>query len=416
MPDVCLYFQVHQPNRLIPYDFFHIGEHAFYEDDGLNAEVLSKVSEKCYLPANRMFTRLLKEHGGRFAMAMSISGTVIEQLEAHRPDVLESFQELVATGQVELLAETYYHSLAVLHSRKEFERQVDLHLQKLEDVFQVRPRVFRNTELIYNNAIAAQAETMGFDGVFAEGVEWVLNGMSPNHLYRAPHVTQIKTLLRNPGLSDDVGFRFSDRNWSEWPLTPEKFAGWLAEAEGEVVNLFMDYESIGEHQWEDTGIFEFWKGLPEAVEDAELSWVTPTQATQLFRVADDYDCHWSTSWADAERDLSAWMGNVMQQEAIAKIHRLEREVMEVGDPDLTHVWAKLQTSDHFYWMSTKGGTDGGVHQYFSPYSSPYEAYTYFMNVLADLQVRLRRLKEAKGRDGAGKRRRDRSVSGVSPSP
>lgn len=389
MPDVCLYFQVHQPNRLIPYDFFRIGEHAFYEDDGMNAGILNKVAEKCYLPANRMFQKLIGQHAGRFRMALSISGTVIEQMERYRPDVLESFQELVATGGVELLAETYYHSLAFVHSRKEFERQVEMHLQKLEDVFSVRPRVFRNTELIYNNAIAAQAETMGFDGVIAEGVDRTLAGQSPNFLYRAPDTARVRTLLRNIPLSDDLGFRFSDKSWNEYPLTPEKFAGWLAESEGDVLNLFMDYESIGEHQWKDTGVFEFWDALPEAVIEAGSQWVTPSEAVNLYRASREYDCQPLTSWADAERDLSAWMGNIMQQEAIAKIHRLEEAVLAVKDPELTHTWAKMQTSDHFYWMSTKGGTDGSVHDYFTPYPSPYDAYIYFMNALADLQIRLR---------------------------
>lgn len=393
MPDICLYFQVHQPNRLIPYDFFRIGEHAFYEDDGMNASILNKVAEKCYLPANRMFKKLIEESEGRFRMALSISGTVIEQLEQHRPDVLESFQELVATGGVEILAETYYHSLSFVHSNKEFERQVEMHLEKIEDVFSVRPRVFRNTELIYNNAIAAQAETMGFDGVIAEGVEWTLNGQSPNFLYRAPTTARIKTLLRNIPLSDDLGFRFSDKSWKEYPLTPEKMAEWIMDSPGDVVNLFMDYESIGEHQWEDTGIFDFWEKLPEAVIEAGSQWVTPTEAVEVYRASREYDCHFITSWADAERDLSAWMGNVMQQEAIAKVHRLEQEILAVRDPDLTHTWAKMQTSDHFYWMSTKGGTDGSVHSYFTPYPSPYDAYIYFMNVLADLQIRLRRAQE-----------------------
>ena len=390
MLDICLYFQVHQPNRLIPYDFFRIGEHAFYEDDGLNAEVLSKVSEKCYLPANEMFTRLIEESEGRFRMSLSISGTVIEQMQHHRPDVLESFQKLVATGGVELLAETYYHSLAIVHSKKEFERQVDKHLDKLEEVFSVRPRVFRNTELIYNNAIAAQAETMGFDGILGEGVEWMLNGQSPNFLYRAPHVAKLKTLLRNPGLSDDLGFRFSDKSWPEHPLSPEVFADWLSKSPGDVVNLFMDYETIGEHQWADTGIFDFWEKLPAAVEEEGGQWVTASEAVDLHRASREYDCHRPTSWADAERDLSAWMGNVMQQEAIAKIHRLEEEVLAAKDADLTDVWGKMQTSDHFYWMSTKGGTDGGIHSYFSPYGSPYDGYIYFMNALADLQIRLKR--------------------------
>jgi alpha-amylase len=395
MPDVCLYFQVHQPNRLLPYDFFRIGENATHEDDAMNAAILDKVAEKCYLPANRMFQQLIEENHGRFRMAMSISGTLIEQLQRHRPDVLESFQELVASGGVELLAETYYHSLAFVHSNKEFDRQVEMHLQLLEEVFSVRPRVFRNTELIYNDAIAAKSETMGFDGVIAEGVEWNLNGQSPNFLYRAPQTARIKTLLRNSRLSDDLSFRFSDPNWSKYPLTPEKFAGWLAESDGDVVNLFMDYENIGEHQWEDTGIFDFWKAMPEAVDDAGLQWVTPSEGVDLYRASREYSSHYLSSWADTERDLTAWMGNVMQQEAIAKVHRLEHEILAVNDPELTHTWAKMQTSDHFYWMSTKGGTDGSVHTYFTPYPSPYDAYIYFMNVLADLQIRLRRAQESK---------------------
>jgi alpha-amylase len=396
MPDVCLYFQVHQPNRLVPYDFFRIGEHALYEDDGMNAAILNKVAEKCYLPANRMFKRLIEENEGRFRMAMSISGTVIEQLEQYRPDVLESFQELVATGGVEILAETYYHSLAFVHSNKEFERQVEMHLEKIGDVFAVRPRVFRNTELIYNNAIAAKVETMGFDGVIAEGVEWTLNGQSPNFLYRAPTTARVKTLLRNTRLSDDLGFRFSDKSWKDYPLTPEKFAGWVVDSPGDVVNLFLDYESIGEHQWQETGIFDFWEKLPEAIIEAGAQFVSPMEAVEVYRASREYDCHFITSWADAERDLSAWMGNILQQEAIAKVHRLEQEILAVKDADLTHTWAKMQTSDHFYWMSTKSGTDGNIHSYFSPYPGPYDAYIYFMNVLADLQIRLRRAQEKMG--------------------
>ena len=393
MPDICLYFQVHQPNRLSPYDFFRIGDNANYEDDALNAEILSKVADNCYLPANRMFQKLIEENGGRFRMALSISGTVIEQMERFRPDVLESFQELVATGSVELLAETYYHSLSFVHSKREFERQVEMHLDKLEKVFRVRPRVFRNTELIYNNAIAAQAETMGFEGIIAEGVDRTLGGRTPNNLYQAPDTARITTLLRNYKLSDDLGFRFSDQNWPEHPLTPAKFAQWLAEAPGDVVTLFLDYESIGEHQKPETGIYDFWQQLPAAVDEAGLQWVTPMEAVSFYRAMDEYDAPFMTSWADTERDLSAWMGNVMQQEAIAKVHRLEKEILAVKDEELTHTWAKMQTSDHFYWMSTKGGTDGLVHTYFTPYPSPYDAYIYFMNVLADLQIRLRRAQE-----------------------
>jgi alpha-amylase len=396
MPDICLYFQVHQPNRLLPYDFFRIGENAEYEDEAMNRGILEKISGKCYLPANQMFKRLVEENNGRFRMALSISGTAIEQMERYRPDVLESFQDLVASGGVELLAETYYHSLAFVHSNKEFDRQVELHLQKLEDVFSVRPRVFRNTELIYNDAIAAKAETMGFDGIVAEGIPNLLGGMSPNFLYRAPMTARIKTLLRNVPLSDDLGFRFSDSSWNHYPLTPQKFADWLGKSEGDVVNLFLDYETIGEHHWDDTGIFQFWNQLPAAVEEAGLQWVTPSEAVNLYRASREYPCASLTSWADSERDLSAWTGNAMQHEAIDKVHRLEQEILAVNDPDLTDIWAKMQTSDHFYWMSTKGGTDGSVHDYFTPYPSPYDAYIYFMNVLADLQIRLRRAQEERG--------------------
>ena len=390
MPDVCLYFQVHQPNRLLPYDFFRIGENATYEDEAMNAEILSKVAENCYLPANRMFKRLIEENEGRLRMALSISGVVIAQMQHYRPDVLESFQELVATGSVELLAETYYHSLAFVHSNKEFDRQVELHLQKLEDVFSVRPRVFRNTELIYNDAIAAKVETMGFDGIIAEGIEHNLDGQSPNFTYRAPTTARIKTLLRNHVLSDDLGFRIVDPSWSEYPLTAEKFAGWLAACDGDVVNLFMDYETIGEHQSKDTGIFDFWEAMPAAIDEAGLQWVTPSESVELYRASREYSSQKLSSWADKERDLSAWMGNTMQQEAIAKVHRLESEILAANNPELTDIWAKMQTSDHFYWMSTKGGTDGNIHTYFTPYPSPYDAYIYFMNVQADLQIRLRR--------------------------
>ncbi len=393
MPDVCIYFQVHQPNRLLPYDFFRIGENAVYEDVAMNAAILDKVSDNCYLPANKMFKKLVEENDGRFRMALSISGTAIEQMERYRPDVLDSFRELVATGSVEVLAETYYHSLAFVHSNKEFDRQVEMHLEKLEKVFSVRPRVFRNTELIYNDSIAAKVETMGFDGIIAEGVDWNLNGGSPNFIYQAPEAARIKTILRNTRLSDDLGFRFSDPSWCEFPVTPGKFASWLGDCEGDVVNIFMDYENIGEHQSAETGIFDFWKALPEAIDDQGLQWVTPSESVELYRASREYHSRFITSWADAERDLSAWMGNVMQQEAIAKVHRLEHEILAVNDPELTDTWAKMQTSDHFYWMSTKGGTDGTFHSTMTPYPSPYDAYIYFMNVLADLQIRLRRAQD-----------------------
>ena len=390
MPDVCLYFQVHQPYRLQPYDFFRIGENADYEDVAMNARILSKVAENCYLPANRLFKRQIEQSGGRFRMTLSISGVTIDQMQRHRPDVLESFQELVATGGVELLAETYHHSLAFVHSEQEFERQVALHRQKLEEVFGVRPRVFRNTELIYHDALAAKMENLGFDGILAEGVERNLKGQSPDFVYRAPACRRIKTLLRNAVLSDDLGFRMADASWAEHPLTPEKFAGWLARRGGEVVNLFMDYETLGEHQAEATGIFDFWQALPDAVDKAGLQWMTPSEVIERHPATREYRSRVLSSWADRERDLSAWMGNAMQREAIAKIHGMEAEILAIDDPELTETWARMLTSDHFYWMSTKSGSDGDIHSYFTPYPSPHDAYLYYMNALADLQIRVRR--------------------------
>ncbi len=386
MPDVCLYFQVHQPGRLVSCEALAGGEG--YEDEATNAGILARVADRCYLPANRMFRKIIEENAGRFRMALSISGTAISQMERYRPDALESFRDLVASGGVELLAETYDHSLAFVYSNREFDRQVEMHLQKLEEVFSVRPRVFRNTELIYNDAIAAKAETMGFEGVLAEGVEGNLAGLSPNFLYRAPDTARIKTLLRNDRLSDDIAFRLPDADWSEHPLTPRKFAGWLAECHGDLVNLFMDYEHIGERQPAASGIFDFWKAMPEALEDAGLQWVTPTEAVELYRASRNYECPSLTSWADSERDLSAWLGNDMQRDAMAKVHKLEPAVLAAADEKLTSQWAGMQTSDHFHWMSTKGGSDGEVHAYFSPYASPREAYLRFMAVLENLRIRL----------------------------
>jgi alpha-amylase len=372
MPDVCLYFQVHQPHRL---------------DEKLNREILDRVADRCYLPANEMFRKRIEESHGLFRMALSLTGTVIEQFRNYRPDVLESFQELVATGGVELLAETYHHSLAFLYSEKEFQRQSDMHLDLMEECFSVRPKVFRNSELIYDNAIAARAETLGFDGVIAEGTPAFTDGISPNYLYRAPDTARIKTLLRNHTLSNDLAFRFSDRSWSGFPLTWEKFTAWIGQSPGDLVNLFMDYESIGEHQKKEQGIYEFWRKVPEILIESGSQWVTPAEAVAIYPAKREYDCPRATSWADAERDLSAWSGNAMQKEALAKIRSLETRVMAGGDAKLIAAWGALQSSDHLYWMSTKGGSDGQVTSYFSPYRSPQAAYDAFMAALEDLGKR-----------------------------
>lgn len=384
MPDVCLYFQVHQPHRLAA----AAPGQPPYEDDALNREILNRIADKCYLPANAMFKKRIEESKGLFRMAMSLSGTVIEQFRRFRPDVLESFQELVSTGGVELLAETYYHSLAFVYSEKEFQRQVDMHLDLMEDCFSVRPKVFRNSELIYNNAIAAKAETLGFEGVIAEGTPAFTGSHSPNYVYRAPDTARIKTLLRNHTLSNDLAFRFSDPSWGGYPLTWEKFTTWVGQSPGDIVNLFMDYESIGEHQKLEQGIYEFWRKVPEILIESGSQWVTPAEAVAIYPAKHEYDCAKVTSWADAERDLSAWTGNAMQKEALAAISSLGEKVIATGDDALIDTWGRLQSSDHLYWMSTKGGADGQVKNYFSPYKNAEEAHRIFMAALGDLRKQL----------------------------
>ena len=388
MADLCLYFQVHQPDRLLPVAEMPDDGSLAYVDESLNARILDHVSERCYLPANRMFKRLIEENHGRFRIAMSISGTLLDQLERHRPDVLASFRELVLGGGVELVAETYHHSLAFTHSNKEFDRQVDLHLERLEERFHVRPRVFRNTGMVYNDAIAAKAETMGFDGILAEGVDARPAGHSPNFLYRAPETAKIRTLLRNTRLSDDLGYRFSDRHWPAFPLAPETFAAWLADCQGDVVNLFLGYETIGEHHTAEDGIFEFWEKLPAAVDEAGLQWVTPSEAVDLYRSAGEYPCAQLTSWMDEERDFSAWNGNFMQREAMARLGRMEKQVLSTRDPVLLDAWARMHTSNHFQWMSTKPGPTGNAASLMLPYPDPQDAHARFMRALDLLQAKL----------------------------
>ena len=384
MPDVCLYFQVHQPHRLVADE-----ASPPCENDALNREILNRVADKCYLPANAMFKKRIEENHGLFRMALSISGTVIEQFKKFRPDVLESFQELVSTGGVELLAETYYHSLAFVYSDTEFQRQADMHLDLMEECFSVTPRVFRNSELIYNNAIAAKAETLGFEGIIAEGTPAFTGRHSPNYVYLPPATARIKTLLRNHTLSNDLAFRFSDPSWGGYPLTWEKFTGWIGQSPGDIINLFMDYESIGEHQKREQGIYEFWRKVPEILIESGSQWVTPAEAVSIYPAKEEYDCPGVTSWADAERDLSAWTGNAMQKEALAAIRALGEPVIASGDGQLIGTWGRLQSSDHLYWMSTKQGSDGEVKNYFSPYRSAEEAHRIFMRAVSDLGKRVR---------------------------
>jgi alpha-amylase len=397
MPSICFYFQVHQPFRIRRYSFFDIGQSHVYEDEQANREILNKVAEKCYLKTNRKMLELIKRHDGKFRISYSISGTAIEQFEKYRPDVLQSFIDLADTGCVEFLAETYSHSLSFIYSRDEFRRQVDRHAAIIKKYFNQTPTVFRNTELIYNNELGMFAEELGYKGVICEGVDWLLKGRSPNFLYNAVNCSKVKLLLKNHRLSDDIAFRFSDRGWKEWPLTVDKFKKWVhsVAGSGETINLFMDYETFGEHQWESTGIFDFLDHLPSKVlEHTDFDFKTPSEVIAAYPARDTYDVHNYSSWADTERDLSAWLSNSMQQEAARRIYALEADVKACGDSDLLRVWEKLQTSDHFYYMCTKFWNDGDVHKYFSPFDSPYDAYMYFMNIFSDLECRVReRLKK-----------------------
>jgi alpha-amylase len=388
MASVCFYFQVHQPFRLRRFSIFDRG--ADYFDNPVNQELLRKVAAKCYLPTNAVLLELVERHAGRFKVAFSLSGLVIEQFQRFVPEVLDSFRRLAETGAVEFLAETYYHSLAFLYSREEFVAQVGLHRQLIRRLFGQTPTVLRNTELIYNNELGKVAAELGYRAVLCEGADHLLGYRSPTFLYTPPGVPRVKLLLKNYRLSDDIAFRFSNRNWPEYPLTAEKFARWVHQVNGNgyVVNLFLDYETFGEHQWVETGIFDFLRRLPEAV------FKTPGECAAAYETSGEYDVPHMISWADTERDLSAWLGNAMQSNALHELYRLEPRVKERGDEALLHDWRRLQTSDHFYYMCTKHFADGDVHKYFNPYDSPYDAFINFMNVLDNLRGRL-------GRSAAG---------------
>lgn len=390
MPTVCLYFQLHQPYRLRRYSVFDTDRHYF--DDFKNAEILRGIVSRCYLPANQLIGELIAQFDGDFRVAYSISGVLLEQLEEHAPEVISSFRKLVGTGCVEFLNETYYHSLCFLYSRDEFRQQVELHRQKIQQLFGVDTRIFRNTELIYNNELAQTVAHLGYEGCLAEGTDTVLGTRSPNFLYSPPGGARIKLLLRNYRLSDDIAFRFSDKSWEQHPLTADKFARWVGQinGHGSVCNLFMDYETLGEHQWADTGIFEFFKHIPDQLLHLpETRFMTPSQLVETYTSSGELDVPHITSWADTERDLSAWMGNAMQSNALHELYKLEGLLKERGDEQLLTDWRKLGTSDHFYYMCTKYWADGQVHRYFSPYESPYDSYINFMNVLDNIQSRAR---------------------------
>jgi len=396
MRSICLYFQVHQPFRLRTYRFFDIGADHYYYDDYQNKRIARRVASECYLPANEVLLGLINEFGSAFKVTFSISGSALDQFKKYTPEVIASFKRLAKTGNVEFLAETYAHSLAGLNDTTEFKRQVREHAAAIKELFGVTPTAFRNTELVYSNSIAGQVLEMGYKTMLTEGAKQLLGWKSPNYLYcSAPH-QRLKLLLRNYQMSDDISFRFSQQDWSEWPLTAEKYVTWLnnVDPKQEIVNLFMDYETFGEHQKAESGIFGFLRAFPEQIIKTR-KWIfsTPSELSEELQPVAGIDCPHAISWADEERDLTAWLGNDLQDEAFSSLYKVSGIMLHCTDDDLNRDWNYLQASDHFYYMCTKWFSDGAVHRYFNPYGSPYEAFLNYMNVLSDFLIRVREYSE-----------------------
>ena len=396
MKTICLYFQVHQPWRLKTYRFFNMGKDHNYLDDLTNRAIMQKVARQCYLPMNALLLKLIKENKGKFRCSFSLTGTVVEQFKAYAPEVLNSFKALAETGCVEFLAETYSHSLSSLASKEDFTEQVKLHTAMIKKEFGLKPTAFRNTELIYSDEIGAQVAEMGFKVMLAEGAKHVLGWKSPDFVYTNAIDQKLRLLLRNYKLSDDIAFRFSNQGWSEYPLTTDKYASWLAGETGEIINLFMDYETFGEHQKANTGILDFVKALPAAIlKNGDMEFETVTKAAEKHQPISVLHCPHVMSWADEERDVTAWLGNELQNEAFSKLYALKDKVKALKNKDFDYVWNFMQTSDHFYYMATKWLSDGDVHSYFNPYGSSYEAFINYMNVLSDFEIEVEKALEAK---------------------
>lgn len=393
MTSVCLYFEVHQPIRLKQFPTANIGRKNdslnMYFNHDFNRGIFEKVAKKCYLPTNQLLLDLIHEFDGRFRISFSLTGTFIETCEQYMPNLLESFRQLFDTGAVDLIEETYFHSLASLyHDLDEFKEQVTMHRQAMKRLFEYQPKIFRNTEAIYDNRIAKTVVNMGYTGIITEGTEKILGSRSPNYLY-ASKDCNLKVLLRQYRLSDDVGFRFSTHDWSEYPLTATKYAQWIAQSQGDLINLFMDYETFGEHQWRETGIFEFLRFLPtEILRYQHLDFVTVSEALQRYTSVGEIDVPWAISWADEDRNVSTWLGNDMQIACFTILQEIGKLVKKQKKRDLLHAWRLLQTSDHLYYMSTKGLKDAAVHAYFRPYDSPYKAFNNYLNILQDLRYKL----------------------------
>jgi len=392
MASVCLYFEVHQPIRLNRFSVFNIGNEGSnlsYFNKKLNQQIFEKVAKKCYLPTNNLILDLIRNYDGKFKVSYSLTGTFVEYCQQFMPELIDSFKELFRTGSVDMIEETYYHSLSSLYENMdEFEDQIKMHNKMIKNLFNYHPRVFRNTEAIFDNRIAKKASEMGYKGIITEGTEKILSWRSPNYIYK-PVNSDIKVLLRNYTLSDDIGFRFSARLWKDHPLTADKFAYWINHNEGDLVNLFMDYETFGEHHWEDTGIFDFLNHLPrEVFKHKHIDFVTVSEAVERYEPVGEIDVPRAISWADEDRDVSTWLGNDMQIACFNELKNIGSKLKEKGNNELINTWRRLQTSDHLYYVSTKGLEDGDVHAYFSPYDGPYDGFINYMNILQDLKAKL----------------------------
>ncbi|MCR5828311.1 MAG: glycoside hydrolase family 57 protein [Bacteroidales bacterium] len=387
---ICLYFQVHQPDRLRQYRFFDIGNDSNYCDEFTNKVIMRRVAQKCYLPVNALLVDLIRKNGKKFKVAFSISGVAIDQFKRFAPEVIDSFKALADTGCVDFLAETYAHSLASVANEAEFKQQVKDHSKLIEATFGVKPVTFRNTELIYSDAIGATVASIGYTTMLTEGAKHILGWKSPNFVYTNAINPRLRLLLKNSAMSDDIAFRFSDKNWNGWPLTAEKYASWVEAAlqNDDTLNLFMDYETFGEHQQAESGIFDFLKALPAALLAKGFSFNTPAEVARMHQPVAPLHVPDPISWADEERDLSAWLGNELQNEAFHKVYAIGAKVKRTKDEELTKTYRMLQESDHFYYMCTKFFSDGAVHSYFNPYDTPYEAFINYMNVLSDFELRV----------------------------
>lgn len=393
MNSICLFFQVHQTFRLKTYRFFDIGHHKAYFDEYANGYYMQQLAEKSYLPANKLIAELIKKHGSKFKVSFNISGIALDLFEQYTPAVLDSFRDLAQTGNVEFLASTYGHSLASLKSKDEFSRQVKKYEQRIYDLLGVKTKAFANTELIYSDEIAKKVFDLGYNTIVLEGAKHVLGWKSPNLLYCSSMNPKVKLLLRNFQLSDDIGFRFSEKSWSEWPLTAEKFTGWIKaiESKAEVVNLFLNYETFGQRQSASTGIFEFMKALPKTIfNKTGFTFRTPSEVSELLQPAFTMQIPFPISWADEERDITPWLGNEMQNEAYNKLYNLELMINGIDDPELSAEWYRLQSCDYLYGMSTKWISDS-VRKHNPSYNgSPYDAFINYMNILSDFEIKVKK--------------------------